>query len=412
MVSARPLDIYWGGFLYNSCCPLELQLNFCGRCHFCFADLNKPDRKANQKTLLRTFANYQQSGTYAAWLMRENYPIVFSNHIDPFSAGNLHQSIPLIEMMCKLGLNFTLQSKLGKSVYQVLDMLSKPIVWYVSVETCDDMIAHRIAPGAPPPSERIKQIADIIERGHKVCVGINPIQPQWLPEPEKLTSQLAAIGVWGVWVQALHLSHKQLKNMSDKGKAALGQEVIQQALYPKKYPVVFDAVNRVREAAIAHGLEVYEGQQGQISNYFQPYKDLYQKRYPLMQDWVNLCHETKREGDPIYFSEFHDFFVDQLPDKIVEVTHHIHSVVHPKALGGLRVPYKSSYSDFLKLIWENKRTVYCPANVDCFAFAADWERQESGEMGWTLWLDDDEELPVMVFKPEGTSGEAYAQWNP
>jgi len=60
-------------------------------------------------------------------------------------------------------------------------------------------------------------------------------------------------------------------------------------------------------------------------------------------------------------------------------------------------------------IWKLPEIPLCPANIECFAFAAD--KVSGTENDWELWTDSDD-LPFLIFCPEGTNNSAFVQWNP
>ncbi len=431
-----PLGPFWGGFPLNSNLGLDLTLNYCGRCSFCFADLNKPKRRAKVSAVERFIQRHidQKGRGYAAWLLKQGHAVVFSNRVDPFSATNLKYSMPLIEQMLEADIRFSLQTKGGEGAYQTLDLLDRygrQIVWYISIETLSDKISSTFARGAPLPKDRLVLVKEIIKRGHKVNVGINPCVPQWLRSPKKLTNILAKLGVWGVWVQPLHLRLTQLKNMPFADWKVFGEAnstvikfwkeidfkqkycrlplLLDQAVYPQKYPYVFEHVNKTKQAARQSGLEVYDGQQAERSDYFKPYKDLYPVAFPLMQDFVNYCHDTKKSGDAIYWKDFRDFFVPKLPNGKWGLREYLSAQTYRNRMYGLNIPQQMTFEELLYYMWQHKNITPSPVNVLCFSWAADWEKQKNGKFGWTRYIDDDD-MPILIFRPEGTN-DAYTQWD-
>lgn len=412
-MTREPFGVFWGGFLLNSCLPLHISLNWCSfDCAYCFANLNSPGRKASIKAIANVFANYRDSDSYAAHLLREGYPVVMSNLVDPFASSNAQQSLPLIEIMLQTNIPFSLQTKCGKHALRALELIGSdnPIVWYVSLATLDADVIRRVEPGAPLPEERLQFIEQVIALGHQVCVGVNPTVPQWLPAPEQVMQTLSAVGVRSVWVQPMHLSKKQLNNMPQRGRDALGEDLISQALARRKFDNVHDCYVRTTQAAWDAGLQVYDNQQAQRSDYFQPYKELYPKRFPLMQDFVNYCWDTKEDGDLIFWAEFRDFFVPQLPVGKYGLREHFTAVAIRQTLYGLHIPQQMTYEELLWWSWQHVITMYCPVNVECFGWAAEWEQQDDGTEGWTQLLDDDR-LPIVIFRPRGTNECAFTQYD-
>lgn len=409
------LGVFWGGLFYNSCIPLELSLNWCTHnCAYCFANLNMPGRKADTKQIFGLLSNYKKRTSYEAWLLQEGYPVAFSNHVDPFAVVNEDLSLGIIELFALKEIPFTLQTKGGRRLYDALDRIDTPIVWYVSVTTLNEEIARKVEPGAPPIHERLKMIEKIIAKGHQVCVGINPCVPDWLPNPKELTDRLVSLGVWGAVIQSLHLSSMQLKNIPKRGQNAMGERVLHQALYRKKHPEVHHHYLITRQTAKDSGLQVYNSNQPEPTEFFKIYKDLYPKRFPLYQDFVNYSHQTKIENDAIYFEEYLDYFLPQLPKvKRSNVTGHIYAKVDAIRNDNAREIYGQieDYETLLISCWQYSEIPYCPVNLQCFCWAADWEVQENGEEGWTQYLDDNDR-PILVFQPNAESNELFVQWEP
>ena len=416
----QSLTLYHGGFLLNACFPLNLSLNVCSHsCPFCFSNLNEPDRKAYPRQALRMIRNRYWADTLEGHLLKNKYPVVFSNHVDPFAGSNLAYSLPLIKAMVKMGIPMSLQTKGGhgllkpfKTYPAALDMLDgRPTVFYVSLETLDDGIGAISAPGAPRPTQRLEMIAEVISRGHRVCVGVNPVVPQWIPDPQAMVKTLAALGVEGIWVQALHLSHKQIAKMPDRDKAKLGPEILDQAI-PRnhaKYPAIAETIAALRHYAAVEGIAAYDSQQGERSDYFTPYKETYPQRYPLMQDFVNWAWDTLADGDLIYYETWRDQVLPWLPEGVWPIGQHIGAVAGPRFWSAARhegITNKMSYEQLLGYIWGYKESVYCPVNVACFAWAGDYEKQADGTMGWSQWLDSNQR-PILVFTPE--SSELWSQ---
>lgn len=401
------LSVYWGGLLLNACMPLEIDLNVCSHgCKYCFSILNDPDRRANVKQIYNLLANFRNSKTYAAHLLREGYPIVIANSIDPFASSNDKISIPLIETLTDLSIPFSLQTKGGKRLEEALDIIDRPIVFYMSIATLDEDIAKSIEPGAPPIAERLRQMELIISRGHKICAGINPVVPQWLPNPKALTDRLADIGVWGAWIQSIHLSNRQLGNMPERDRTAMGEDVIAQALKPSKYSIIADAIRATKEAAIGSGLHVYDSQQAEPTRYFEPYRECYPKSFPLMQDFVNHCHENFKEGDRIYFSDFLQFFRAKLPAGTWPLRNHLNATTVPQVLYGAYISQRMDYAELLKQLWIYNKVPLSPTNVLCFSRAA---AEQVGENSFIEWADNDN-LPILLFHPQGTKN-AYTLCN-
>jgi DNA repair photolyase len=65
----------------------------------------------------------------------------------------------------------------------------------VTLTTEDDETAKKLEPHAPTPSERLKAVETLVQKGIRVSARIDPIIPFVNDNPEKLVGALAEIGV-------------------------------------------------------------------------------------------------------------------------------------------------------------------------------------------------------------------------
>jgi DNA repair photolyase len=76
------------------------------------------------------------------------------------------------------------------------DLLNKiPSMVSLTITTDNDAIARLIEPHAPSPSERLRAVETLIQKGIPTSVRIDPIIPFVNDEPETLVKTLASIGV-------------------------------------------------------------------------------------------------------------------------------------------------------------------------------------------------------------------------
>jgi len=70
---------YFGEFLIIPM-PLELSLERCSNaCHYCFSNLNGYELKSSHKSILNQIKGFSTGKNHAAQLLRDGYPICFSN---------------------------------------------------------------------------------------------------------------------------------------------------------------------------------------------------------------------------------------------------------------------------------------------------------------------------------------------
>ena len=406
---SESLSVFWGGLFNNACIPLEMSLNWCSMgCSYCFANLNSPDRTGNMSQIMGLISQFQEKNTYAAALLRSGYPVTISNHVDPFADSNSRQALVILETMTELGLRYSIQTKCGKSGYDFLKFAS-PTVFYISIATMDEEVLRRVEPGAPSAKERFKFIEAARAAGHRVCVGINPVVPEWIGDPNPLCKTLASIGVESAWVQPLHLSCHHVDNMSDRERAAMGEAVLKRGRRFRKDLEMKEACTRTRDAAVEHGLEVYDAQQRERSDYFRPYKETYPKTFPLVQDFVNHCYDKGLgQNDPIYFEDWRDFMLPQLPAGVHPLRNHLGAVQYQQFWRSDRndeIPRYMTYETFLEITWNNHDIVFHPCHVGCFTLAGGAKNEEGK---YPLHLDDNGRY-ILLFRPDGCY-ERAAEW--
>lgn len=418
-MSTETLGVYWGGFLLNSCAPLEVHLNRCSHnCVYCFANLADPDRRANTKQMFNLLADlWDDDGkggykrkTYAADLLRRGYAVTLSNHVDPLSGSNWAIASALIETLVSMNIPLNLMTRFGKKrfvdeFFELLEPVRETPI-YCSVTTLNADIARKCEPGAPPPEERLEGIRRAIALGHPVNVGINPVIPGWIDDPDGMAKMLADMGVWGVCLGKIHLSKTQVSRMRDWEIDAMGDRAMSAAMRYRKDPELNELYEAVKSACKRYGMHVYTSQQGDYSEFFKHEKAAAKRNFPLMQDFVNHCHLTKQPGDYVYWEEFRDFFVPQLPKGEGGLRDHLNAMVVSAALNEFYIPQRMTYERLLWYVWQHTETIYCPANVDCFAWAGDPIDRKRNT--WTSVLDGNG-LPILVFKPEGTNGQAFTE---
>lgn len=390
------LEPYWGEFLVSPI-PLELALNYCSfKCAYCFANLNLPTRTANVTAIMNLLADYPNRTTLAARLLQQGYPVLISNKVDPFAHSNIKQSLPIMRHMVRLGIPLSIQTRAGIDTQGVEEVLSflPPSVWYISIATLDDELRKTLEPGAPAINARFHLIEKLCSLGHRVVLGLNPIVPEWCPDPKPLLRRAKDAGVEGTWIEMLHLSRDQVANMSPKEQGAIGEEILMRCRHKRRIEArTWQTFIGARNTAQELGLEVFSIGQGNASNFFAPFRALYPKTFPIMQDIVNACH-ANADLSPLSFAQFADLLTPQLPTGTLPIAHYIGSVAH-KVLNTFRIPSQMNFRQLLAVIWQEPAMKCCPVRTHCFAYLAERENDEWVE------LVDERSMRWVVFYPEG-----------
>ena len=398
MTSSLPdaLKPYYGGFLNAAISPIALDFGYCGRCVYCFSDLAGQSR-VNFNQAMSLISDFKNRDTLTASLLKQGYPIAISGTSDPFTPQYSKVSLPFLEVLCDLGIRFELITKGGEAAYTALEMLPWKIHWYISLAIFNEDLRERIEPLAPTIKERLDLIEAIASRGHVVSVGISPIMADWLPgnDAENLVAELKARGVNGIRAQKMHLSPKQLKNMPAAHRAKVTDIEIAKAKQGYRYPEQEEMYQRVRNAVLDAGIHFIDSQIKERSGFFEAIQALYPQHFPVMQDFVNWCYDTKEDENIFTWEEYRDFFVPKLPTG----KHPVHDYIYARSLASTNkvifARHKQTFEALLKTLWQNPQVTISPCNTECFAIAG-----EVHDEGYVQFVDDDN-MPFLVFDRSG-----------
>lgn len=299
------IQAYAGEFTISPI-PLEMSMNWCSHnCHYCFANLNQPGRKLDTNKVINQIKNCKKGKGLTSYLLANGYPVLLSNRVDPFAHTNWRQSLSFIEMLHENGNKIAFQTKGGPGIDQTLEMLDYKSNWYVSISMLNDDIRKLIEPGAPSISERFELIEKLINKGHHVSVGINPLVEEWLPitDFEALVDKLTALGVRDFWIENLHLNPKQVKNMPANGKRAIGEDIINESKKRKRNISYF--IYCCNYLLGLNDINIYSINQPFRSHYFNSYN--HYKSLKTHQEFINYCFEKYPNGGEIKWHEYYSF---------------------------------------------------------------------------------------------------------
>ena len=381
------ITLYTGELLISPI-PLELTLAPCDHgCAYCFARLNfrhSGYTRANVTGIQNLLATYHARDTLVAKLLRQGYPILLSNRTDPFAPANRKLILPLLETLTAQGIQIAFQTRGGALLRDALAIV-EPSCWYISLTSDLPDLTRRIEPAAPPLAARLATIDALIQRGHSVNVGINPYVPEWWRDAPGLLRELKARGVHGIWTELLHINYRQRDLMTPPERAALTEDLIALAMKRTPPQAWQDGRARLRDDAQAAGLEVFSGGQGNRSDYFAPYQTYYRKTFPVMQEFLNMCLDARRDPhDVITFDEFWRWAAPSLPKgKYVGMSKYIGTVAHD-FFWKTKVPDVMSYKQLLHIFWEHPEIGRHLALSDGFAMPARWDDTEPA--GWIVYV--------------------------
>jgi len=392
---------FYGEFLVSPI-PLELSFNFCSHgCRYCFANLNKPNRRADIKATMNLLANYRQRSTLEAVLLREGYPVLISNRVDPFADSNYRQTLPIFELLSELNIPVAIQTKGGKGADKLLDTLKSPTVFYITIETDDDVLAKGIAPGAPNISERFELIDLVRSKGHPVVIGWNPAVKKWIRDEDAHIQRLQKAGVHGVWIQELHFSRTQNRNLKPKDIEILTPELITRSTQKKTEQADIDYVEHLAEKVLTYGIQPFIMFQSRKSSFFDVYHNSYEKTFPVIQDVVNTCHDLFSPGTIFAVEDFLGLAED-MPKGTHQLGHYICSTNYSlcKKIAeeqGSPWNHKMSYKELLALAWKDSRVKFSPGRNLGFQYAITPEKED--------WADENG-YPFLVWQ-----GKSSLEWD-
>lgn len=370
---------YVGDFLISPI-PLQLSFNWCSHaCSYCFANLNSPDRKFDLKDFQQQIRGMYTTNSLQAVLMREKYPVLISNLVDPFATSNYNISVPVIEQLTAMGVPVALQTRGGRGIDDVLKFLPKT-VWYISIPMLNDEIRKQVEPAAPSIPSRLELIDKLKAAGHEVLVGINPTVSDWLPGDDgfKLLDQLKAKGVHGVWVAAIHFNRRQVERMDARDKGRIGEIVMTKGLKNARdlQPDCFNFIDALKDHALKIGLWVEGMFDGDRNHFFDVFSSTYEKTFPTIHHFVNWCHENKKPNDPVYFHEFREM-MHGLPEGRFNVSPYMRCMSQKLDEEMRQGPgYKQSFDWLLNLSWNEVRMKRTLERYWSFAVSVNYDGKE------------------------------------
>lgn len=390
------ISIYAGEFLISPI-PLELSGNWCSHhCQYCFANLNKSGRwfdvERTQKVIARAMDG--QDGLIES-LLRDGYPVLCSNRVDPFSASNDAQMIPVMHTLQDCGIPVSIQTRGGRNAIREVSSLNSGL-WYISICQDDDRLRKKLEPGAPSISSRFELIEIAANAGHNVVLGMNPLVPDWIPEPREMLKRAAGAGAKGVWIGWLHFNHDQISSMSERGRESLSPWLSDAR---KRHPDMVTAavIDEAVAAAREFDLKFYvSGGYPEYGGLWDLFRENYEKTFPTIDDWTEACGRMPREQlnqGPITFDEFFDFMGKRLPDYGGRQCRDYIRIRRAARMGRHREA--ANYREVMEAIWSDKVFKVCPVHQPCFSWLG--EKSDGGDPDeWDL-LTDECDRPLLVY---------------
>lgn len=370
------------GLLVNPV-PLQLTLNLCSHgCIYCFSILNNPKRKADLKGIVSQLKNHNTRNDLVSYFLREKYPVLISNNVDPFSKNNYQLTSQIVDILNSYEIPIQLNTRGGFGWQEVTEKM-KPSLIYVSVPYFDDEIRMKYEPNAPSLEDRFDMVKELVKR-HKVMIGINPFDRAFCDDHKQIIDQYRAIGIKYFWINAFHLTYKQQANLTTNQKEILGEELLNHAARKNLFtPEWIENYIEVREYCKTVDCEIIGDPSGHFAGFEEDLYSIYDKLLPTQNDFFKWCEENKTDGDFIYFQEFFDFFNARLPQ--IEVN--ISPFIENKSNVGDQTFYKKTkLSNILHVYWDSKAGLKLPTYYPVFSWVKkqfptklDWIKDENGD---------------------------------
>ncbi len=187
------------------------------RCAFCY--VRAFERRADRPFGDRYGRSIRVKVNVAAVLRRElarpswrREVVAVGAATDPYqpAEGRYRLTRACLEELARVANPFALVTR-GPLVVRDLDVLAEAARRAdvsVTVPTLDAEVWRRTEPGTPPPRQRLRALARLVEAGIRASVALAPILPGISDRPEQLAEVVRAAraaGACGVWANVLYL---------------------------------------------------------------------------------------------------------------------------------------------------------------------------------------------------------------
>jgi DNA repair photolyase len=370
--------------------PIQYTGNYCShKCVYCFANINNPKRKTDIAKLNSLLKNYKNRSDLTSYFMREKYPIIISNNIDPFSKSNQPFVNDLIYTLKDLGIPVVLATRGGVGT-EILKDLS-PTVLYVSIPYDSEEKRQKYEPHAPSLEQRYELIDFAIKQGHKVICSINPFNPKFAENPIPIAEKVNNLGVKSILINKLHLTSPQQANLTDKEKAIMGEDLLIECKIKGFTSEWLNNAIKLHEYTTENEMNLIGFDSGLSQSNYIEFKQCYTKLLPTIYDWFNWCALNKKENEIIYFEEFYNFFSNLLPNTDTDLSKYIVNRYNLKD----KDFYKTmDLRNILHLLWEHPNlNIGLAKHFPVFSYV---KKQYSNKLDY---LYDNEHNKTMIYTP-------------
>ena len=394
------IGILSNSFLKNPI-PIQLTLNYCSHeCSYCFANLNNPKRRANIKATITQLKNFEKKKDIQSFYLREKYPVLISNNYDPFSKNNYKQTLEVIKILKGLGIPVQLNTRGGYGTEEVIEVIDKSL-FIISVPYSDEQIRQKIEPNSTSLNHRYELAKELIKKGHKVIIGINPFNSAFCKDHTEIMAQYKEIGIKYFWVNKLHLTNKQQKNLRDYEKEALTESLLKEAaknIYTENW---ISQYKKCKSFAEQNGLEIVGTPSGFSETYFDECYSVYKKVMPVQNDFFKWLEKNKEHGEFIYFDEFYNFFNPLIPKIETDISKYIFQKANIKDKSFFQ---KTNFANILNIYWDSAAGLKLAEQYPIFSWA---KKQYANKLDY---MRDSENNRILIYHPMQYNTKDFMLW--
>jgi DNA repair photolyase len=393
-----------GSFLLHPA-PLELSLGPCSyACRYCFVRLNKTVIKTDIRKLQNILQKRFDSDKLVSRLLVDNYPVVISNRSDPFSQTIYTTFVSALTLLTESGIKACFQTKGGtdKQLNEILDIIDYKACWYITISSDDVNIAKAMEPNAPNPESRFKFAEKLVKNGHVVQIAINPCVNSWIKQPVEFVNRLADIGVQGVWLDNLHINNNQSRILSQRDRLIIGDSMLEKVRKPFISEEELDFNDYLESLIKDKNIEFFNSYFTLKSNFYDPFRELYENTFPTFLDVNNVCSDIIRQSGnelgTLTFDEYWNILIDDypLPEGNLNLRDYVIAKNASVTWSGVIDFKNNTFKNLVKLFWVDSRFKCSPCRTPVMAMAKDVNNNI---------IYDDNKLPLYVFDPDGTFDE-------
>ncbi len=392
------INILTNAFLKN---PVALQFtgNYCSHnCSYCFANINSPTRKLDINNLASILRNFKTRDDLVSHYMREKYPIIISNNIDPFSKSNqpIVNDLVLQLQDCGIPVAFATRGGIG---WQELIKEITPSVYFVSIPYNTEDTKNKYEPYAPTLEHRYELIEQCILAGHKVILNINPFNPKFAPYPIEIAERAMKLGVKSILINKIHLTPKQQANMNTWQRESIGAELLSEAMTKDYTDQWIDNAIRLQQWCKENDMNLIGLDTGGPNKAYIEFAQCYPKILPIVDGFFNWVDTNKKNGDYIYFEDFYNYFAPKLPT----IETNISVFVFQKTVLDDKSSYKKTLlSNLLHYYWQVKGVELGLAkNYPAFSWIKEQTKTKLD------FMTDNEGNKVLLYHPEKLNVKDY-----